>query len=48
MSAGLYVSILERPEDIKKMEIPGVMAQSCRDWSEFTGRAVVDQIDSGL
>jgi hypothetical protein len=48
VSAGLYVSILERPEDIKKMDIPGVMAQSCRDWSEFTGRAVVDQIDSGL
>jgi hypothetical protein len=30
------------------MEIPGVMAQSCRDWSDFTGGVVVDQIDSGL
>lgn len=49
VSAGLYVSILERPDDIRKnMKIPGVMAQSCRDWSDFTGRAVVDQIDSGL
>ncbi|KAI5247379.1 hypothetical protein E4T42_05996 [Aureobasidium subglaciale] len=49
VSAGLYVSILERSEEIKRdMKIPGVMAQSCRDWGEFTGRAVVDQIDSGL
>ncbi|KAH0376109.1 putative multicopper oxidase, partial [Aureobasidium melanogenum] len=48
VSAGLYVSILERPDDIKNMNVPGVMAQSCRDWSAFTGQAIVDQIDSGL
>lgn len=48
VSAGLYVSILERPDDIKNMNVPGVMAQSCRDWSVFTGQAIVDQIDSGL
>ncbi|KAI4732130.1 hypothetical protein E4T49_00226 [Aureobasidium sp. EXF-10728] len=49
VSAGLYVSILERPDDIKNsMNIPGVMAQSCRDWSQWTGGVIVDQIDSGL
>ncbi|USW51556.1 Putative multicopper oxidase, type 1, multicopper oxidase, copper-binding, cupredoxin [Septoria linicola] len=49
VSGGLYINILERPDDIKKdMEIPGIMAQTCRDWSAYTGRDVVEQIDSGL
>lgn len=49
VSAGLYINILERPDDIRnEMEIPSIMAQTCRDWSAFTGENVVDQIDSGL
>lgn len=49
VSAGLYANILERPADIKKtVQIPLVMAQTCRDWAAYTKTDVVDQIDSGL
>lgn len=48
VSAGLYITVLERPDDIKKLRIPSVVAQTCRDWAAFTGKHVVDQIDSGL
>lgn len=48
VSAGLYVTVLEHPEDIAKQQIPSIMAQTCRDWSTFTGEVMVDQIDSGL
>ncbi|KAL3426674.1 multicopper oxidase [Phlyctema vagabunda] len=48
VSAGLSISVLERPDDIAKLPIPSIMAQTCRDWADFTDRAVVDQIDSGL
>ena len=47
--AGLYVNILERPDDIKDyMDIPSIMAQTCRDWSTWSGNNIVDEIDSGL
>ncbi|KUJ12474.1 uncharacterized protein LY89DRAFT_756956 [Mollisia scopiformis] len=48
VSAGLYVSVMERPDDIAKLQIPSIMAQTCRDWAAFTNSTVVDQIDSGL
>ena len=48
VSQGLYINIMERPDDIKQHQIPGVMAQTCRDWAAYTGHTVVDQIDSGL
>jgi FtsP/CotA-like multicopper oxidase with cupredoxin domain len=49
VSGGLYINVLERPDDIQnRMPIPAVMAQTCRDWSNFTQQAVVEQIDSGL
>lgn len=48
VSAGLYVTVVERPDDIAKLKIPAIMAQTCRDWAAFTNRTVVDQIDSGL
>lgn len=49
VSAGLYINILERPRDIRRdMQIPSIMAQTCRDWSTYTGQDVVEQIDSGL
>lgn len=48
VSGGLYVTVLERPDDIAKLQIPSIMAQTCRDWATFTGKEVVDQIDSGL
>ncbi|KAG9236721.1 Cupredoxin [Amylocarpus encephaloides] len=48
VSAGLYVTVLERPKDIQKLPIPAIMAQTCRDWTAFTNTTIVDQIDSGL
>ncbi|TVY90039.1 oxidoreductase [Lachnellula willkommii] len=48
VSAGLYVTVLERPDDIANLQIPSVVAQTCRDWSAFTNTTVLDQIDSGL
>jgi FtsP/CotA-like multicopper oxidase with cupredoxin domain len=48
VSAGLYINVLERPADIKKMNIPAAIPQTCKDWAVFTGSNVVNQIDSGL
>lgn len=48
VSAGFYVTVMERPADIANLDIPSVMAQTCRDWASFTNTTVVDQIDSGL
>ncbi|KAH7419570.1 Cupredoxin [Cadophora sp. MPI-SDFR-AT-0126] len=48
VSAGLYITVLERPADIANLPIPSIMAQTCRDWASYTNTTVVDQIDSGL
>lgn len=49
VSDGFVMNILERPDDIvNNVNIPGIMAQTCRDWAAWTGGHVVDQIDSGL
>lgn len=48
VSAGLYITVLERPADIANLPIPSIMAQTCRDWAAYTNTTVVDQIDSGL
>jgi hypothetical protein len=48
VSAGLYLTVLERPADIKNLKIPSIMAQTCREWSTFTNTTIPDQIDSGL
>ncbi|MCJ1307056.1 hypothetical protein MMC25_000702 [Agyrium rufum] len=49
VSAGLYVNLMEQPKKIQtELQIPSIMAQTCRDWSAYTGVAIPDQIDSGL
>ncbi|KAK5137833.1 hypothetical protein LTR08_006601 [Meristemomyces frigidus] len=49
ISEGMNINILEQtPSVIKEMEMPYVMAQTCRDWSAWTSNNVVPQIDSGL
>lgn len=48
VSAGLYITVLERPGDIAGLSIPAIMAQTCRDWATYTNTTVVAQIDSGL
>ncbi|KAK3676639.1 hypothetical protein LTR78_003414 [Recurvomyces mirabilis] len=49
LSAGFVWSVLEQPDAIRnEMQIPSIMAQTCRDWSAWTGDHIVDQIDDGL
>lgn len=48
VSAGLYVTVMERPADIKNLDIPNIMSQTCKDWAKFTNSTIIDQIDSGL
>jgi hypothetical protein len=40
--------LVNTPYVVNEMEIPYVMAQTCRDWSDYSGTTVVNQIDSGL
>ncbi|RFU36304.1 hypothetical protein B7463_g105, partial [Scytalidium lignicola] len=48
VSDGLYINIMERPDEITQRSIPSIMAHTCRKWWEYSGHHVVDQIDSGL
>jgi hypothetical protein len=48
LSQGLFVTFMERPTEINQMQIPLVMAQTCKDWDAYTNKNVVEQIDSGL
>lgn len=48
LSAGMLINTLERPDLVRQRQIPYVMAQTCRDWANFSGTNLVDQIDSGL
>ncbi|KAL8837336.1 MAG: hypothetical protein Q9176_005754 [Flavoplaca citrina] len=48
VSAGLYVNLMEQPDEIRKRSVPQTVVQTCRDWSVHSGNEVVEQIDSGL
>ncbi|KAG9657868.1 laccase-like multicopper oxidase, partial [Aureobasidium melanogenum] len=49
ISEGMNINLLvDTPYVTNEMEIPYVMAQTCRDWAEYTNTTVVNQIDSGL
>ena len=47
-AAGFVWNVLERPDDIKELQIPDDMAETCEGWASWTGQNVVDQIDDGL
>ncbi|KAF2768406.1 hypothetical protein EJ03DRAFT_375281 [Teratosphaeria nubilosa] len=50
VSAGLYITILERPNDIKnEMQIPtSLMQNTCDIWQSWTNHDIPNEIDSGL
>jgi len=49
VSSGLYVNLLERPNDIPStVQSPSAVSDLCSSWSAFTSQDIVDQIDSGL
>lgn len=48
MSGGLYVNAISYPKEIRKIRLPSTVAQTCRDWSAWSGENISEQIDSGL
>ncbi|KAI4629445.1 uncharacterized protein J4E87_003709 [Alternaria ethzedia] len=48
VSGGLFMQILERPEDIQKQTFGDEQFQLCNDWDAYTSEVVLNQIDSGL
>ncbi|KAF2086857.1 multicopper oxidase [Saccharata proteae CBS 121410] len=48
MTAGLYISVLERPDDIVTLDVPESSKETCKEWAVFTGQYTVNQTDSGL
>jgi len=48
VSGGLYMNMLERPDDIERLRIPGKNAETCATWGSWSESNIVDQIDSGL
>ena len=48
VSMGLYINVMEQTEKIKQRVIPSIVAQTCRDWYDYSGHNVVAEIDSGL
>ena len=49
LSAGFSWQVLEDPDSIQsEMEIPDIMAQTCRDWDTYSSDHIVDQIDDGI
>lgn len=48
ISEGMNINIVDQPSALEAMSIPYSVAQTCRDWSAWTGTHIVDQIDSGL
>ncbi|CAG8417179.1 unnamed protein product [Penicillium salamii] len=47
-SLGYNIQILERGEEIRGMEIPFIMQQTCVDWDQWSNHNVVEQIDAGI
>lgn len=48
VSGGLYINAMEQTAKIKQYQVPSTVAQTCRDWADYTGHNVVEEIDSGL
>ncbi|OAA32962.1 ascorbase and Cu-oxidase [Moelleriella libera RCEF 2490] len=50
VSAGFLTQFLTMPDDVADMQgkIPQVVAETCRQWGEWTNTNIPAQIDSGL
>ncbi|KAM0350139.1 hypothetical protein ACHAPU_003303 [Fusarium lateritium] len=48
VSAGLLTQFLTNPDEVKKLRIPNVVAETCRQWGRWTLTNIPAQIDSGL
>ncbi|EFX01919.1 laccase-1 precursor [Grosmannia clavigera kw1407] len=47
-SGGFLSQLIVQPSKLQDLQIPSVMAQTCRDWASWTKTHIPDQIDSGL
>ncbi|KAF4446126.1 hypothetical protein F53441_10189 [Fusarium austroafricanum] len=47
-SAGFLTQFLTNPDAVKKIRIPNVVAETCRQWGQWTNTNIPNQIDSGL
>ncbi|KAK7914521.1 laccase-1 [Apiospora marii] len=45
---GFFTQLVFDAHELTKLDIPDSIYQTCREWDDFTSRAVVDQIDSGI
>lgn len=48
VSAGFMVQFLTNPNEVRRMKIPQVVAETCREWGTWTNTNIPNQIDSGL
>jgi hypothetical protein len=48
VSGGLFMQILERPEDIVKQDFDQDVFELCDAWDAYTASNAPNQIDSGL
>ena len=46
ISEGMAINVIDK--NVSKIDFPSSIAQTCRNWSKWTGDHVVDTIDSGL
>lgn len=50
VSAGFFAQFLTNPDQVARYRhtMPHVVAETCRQWGEWTNTNIPDQIDSGL
>ena len=48
VSGGLFLNVLERPEDIMDQVIDDDVFEGCKTWQTYTDNNIPNQIDSGL
>jgi hypothetical protein len=48
VSGGLFMQILERPEDIVKQDFEQDVFDLCNTWDAYTADNAPNQVDSGL
>ncbi|EDU39703.1 SufI multicopper oxidase [Pyrenophora tritici-repentis] len=48
VSTGMFSSLIERPQDVAKMNFPAQNKNTCRAWDKYSSQNVVDQVDSGV
>ena len=42
------MNLIEQAEDITSMQIPGIIAETCKSWDTYSSQDVVLELDSGL